>query len=84
MRFLAELLLDLYRWLISPAIHLFAGAGSGCRFEPTCSEYARQSIRAHGPFRGGYLAAHRICRCHPFSSGGFDPVPPCDIALPER
>lgn len=46
-----------------------------CRFTPTCSQYAAQAIEAHGLFRGGWMAVRRICRCHPWSEGGEDPVP---------
>ena len=46
-----------------------------CRFEPSCSEYAREAVRAHGVARGLWLAAWRICRCHPFHPGGYDPPP---------
>lgn len=47
-----------------------------CRFAPTCSAYALEAIEVHGALRGTYLAAKRICKCHPFHPGGFDPVPP--------
>jgi putative membrane protein insertion efficiency factor len=46
-----------------------------CRYEPTCSAYAAQSIRRFGAVRGSVLAAWRLLRCNPFSYGGFDPVP---------
>lgn len=46
-----------------------------CRFEPTCSEYAMEAIELHGPARGTWMAIRRLLRCHPFSRGGFDPVP---------
>lgn len=46
-----------------------------CRYEPTCSTYAADSIRRFGPARGSLLAAWRLLRCNPFSHGGFDPVP---------
>ena len=46
-----------------------------CRFRPTCSEYARQAIVKHGPFKGMYLAVRRILRCHPWGGSGYDPVP---------
>jgi hypothetical protein len=47
----------------------------GCRFVPTCSEYARQSLERHGLWRGMALAARRIARCHPLGASGLDPVP---------
>jgi len=46
-----------------------------CRFAPSCSEYAAEAIRKHGPWRGTWLAARRIVRCHPWGGSGFDPVP---------
>lgn len=46
-----------------------------CRFEPTCSEYARRAILAHGAARGAWLGLRRIGRCHPWGAYGFDPVP---------
>ncbi|HLG04305.1 MAG TPA: membrane protein insertion efficiency factor YidD [Bacteroidia bacterium] len=58
-----------YQNAISP--HL----SSSCRFTPGCSQYGIEAIRKHGPFRGGALAARRICRCHPWGGHGYDPVP---------
>lgn len=46
-----------------------------CRFHPTCSEYARQALLAHGTARGLFYASRRIIRCHPWSAGGYDPIP---------
>ena len=58
-----------YRYCISP--HLMPR----CRFTPTCSEYAVQAIRRHGPFKGLYLAIRRLLRCRPGGGYGYDPVP---------
>lgn len=49
--------------------------GSRCRFYPSCSQYAIESIDKHGVIRGASLAAIRICKCHPFHPGGVDLVP---------
>lgn len=46
-----------------------------CRYLPTCSEYAHQAVHRHGALRGSWLALRRLASCHPFSEGGFDPVP---------
>jgi putative membrane protein insertion efficiency factor len=59
-----------YRRWVSPALP------PRCRFHPSCSAYAVESIRVHGAGRGGALAAWRVLRCHPFNAGGYDPVPP--------
>jgi hypothetical protein len=66
-------LLALYRWCISPLLH--ALMPGGCKFEPTCSHYAAEAIEMHGAARGGWMALRRLLRCHPFTHGGFDPVP---------
>jgi hypothetical protein len=62
-------LLDLYKRFLSPVLP------RACRFEPTCSVYARESIHKYGLGRGGALALRRLLRCHPFHTGGLDPVP---------
>lgn len=58
-----------YRYVLSPWL------GSSCRFTPTCSAYAIESIASWGPTRGSWLALRRISRCHPWCQGGHDPVP---------
>lgn len=61
--------LRIYQLAISPLLP------PACRFEPTCSSYAVQAVRLHGPFKGSWLAIRRLGRCHPFHPGGYDPVP---------
>ena len=46
-----------------------------CRYTPTCSQYAVEALKKHGPFKGGWLAFRRILRCNPFGGSGYDPVP---------
>jgi len=58
-----------YRWAISPMLP------PACRFHPSCSSYAEEALQRHGAFRGGWLAARRVCRCGPWHAGGYDPVP---------
>lgn len=69
MRF-AVALIRAYQCMIRPFL-----IGS-CKFHPTCSEYAIESLQVHGLFRGLRLAFLRVVRCHPFSPGRIDPVPP--------
>jgi len=49
---------------------------SPCRYVPSCSTYALEAVETHGALRGGWLAARRLSRCHPWGGHGFDPVPP--------
>ena len=58
-----------YQLIISPLL------GSNCRFMPTCSEYALESLRSYGLIKGSYLTIKRIGKCHPWGSNGYDPIP---------
>ena len=58
-----------YQYAIRPSL------GANCRFYPSCSDFALEAIDRHGAARGSWLAARRLCKCHPFHPGGFDPVP---------
>ena len=62
-------MVNFYRGAISPMFP------SCCRFTPTCSQYALEALRRHGPLRGSWLALRRILRCHPWGGSGYDPVP---------
>ena len=62
-------LVRVYQATLSPLI------GRYCRFQPTCSQYFIEAVRLRGPLVGAALGIWRILRCHPFSRGGFDPVP---------
>lgn len=64
-----------YQVVLSPLKGVLFGTASCCRYTPTCSCYAIEAFRSHGLFRGSYLAARRILRCHPWGSAGHDPVP---------
>jgi len=58
--------------------------GPACRYQPTCSGYALEALRRHGPWRGSWLAVRRLARCHPWGSSGYDPVPDAHPETPCR
>ncbi len=60
-------LIRVYQVTLSPLL------GNACRFEPSCSRYMAESLRKHGLFRGFARGIRRVCRCHPWDPGGFDP-----------
>lgn len=70
MRAVLIFLLKGYRLVISPLY------GQVCRFYPSCSEYALRAVEVHGAARGSWLAVRRLARCHPWTAGGVDHVPP--------
>lgn len=74
-QWIATGVLRIYKYAVSPVLHALVGPFGGCRFHPTCSEYAREAITRHGVRRGGWLTAKRICQCQPWGSCGHDPVP---------
>ncbi len=69
MKTLLIALLDLYRAAIRPWLP------AACRFYPSCGDYAHEAVSTHGAWKGLALSALRFSRCHPFHSGGHDPVP---------
>jgi putative membrane protein insertion efficiency factor len=69
------LLIKFYQKGISPFFP------STCRFQPTCSHYAKEALQVHGLWKGGKLALRRIFSCHPWGKSGFDPVPKKDNQL---
>jgi putative membrane protein insertion efficiency factor len=74
-----EAMANTYKRWVSPGLHALGGSllpmRGGCRYQPTCSEYAAVAIARHGWWRGSAMATWRLLRCHPWSRGGFDPAP---------
>lgn len=68
----------LYQWVLAPVL------GANCRYLPSCSEYAHEALGTHGVIAGSWLAAKRVCRCHPWGGDGYDPVPPAALPRGER
>jgi uncharacterized protein len=75
MNWIVLTLLRAYKWLISPLL------SPACRYVPSCSEYAMEAVAQYGVVRGGWKAARRLARCHPFATGGYDPVVSCQLSV---
>ncbi len=69
MKYVVLALIKIYQKMISPFL------GNHCRFHPSCSTYTIEAVERFGCLRGMWLGAKRICKCHPYHSGGIDPVP---------
>jgi hypothetical protein len=69
MKRLLMALLRTYQYAISPFL------GRRCRYYPSCSEFAVEAVEKYGAIKGGWLGVKRVCRCHPWHPGGYDPVP---------
>ena len=65
-------LVQAYRYLVSPVL------GNHCRYTPSCSQYAVDALSTHGAFKGLWLTIKRVGSCHPWHTGGYDPVPGCE------
>ncbi len=63
------LMIRIYKYLLSPLLP------NACRYNPTCSQYAEEAIKKYGIFKGIFLGAKRIARCHPWGGHGYDPLP---------
>ena len=70
MKKIALKILRLYQLTFSSLV------GGCCRFQPSCSEYAKQAIQIHGFWKGSFLTLKRLLKCHPWGGSGYDPVPP--------
>lgn len=68
MTYLLLKLIRFYQLAISPFL------GKTCRFYPTCSSYIHEAIEKKGPLNGSWMGLRRLCRCHPWNKGGYDPV----------
>lgn len=74
-------IVKLISWIILIPVYFYKFAISpftpaSCRHVPTCSTYAVEAVKVHGPFKGFWLASKRIAHCHPWGTSGYDPVPP--------
>ncbi|WP_363322887.1 membrane protein insertion efficiency factor YidD [uncultured Sunxiuqinia sp.] len=83
MQCVAKMILKVLGWLLLLPVYFYKYAISpltpaSCRHVPTCSQYAVDAVKIHGPFKGFWLAVRRISKCHPWGTHGYDPVPDRD------
>ena len=64
-----------YQLVLVPVVHSIVPVQGGCRFHPSCSAYANDAVERFGVLYGSWLTIKRLCRCHPWGTSGFDPVP---------
>jgi putative membrane protein insertion efficiency factor len=88
MKCLVKWILKVLGWILLIPVYIYKFAispytSASCRHVPSCSEFAVQAIKIHGPFKGFWMATKRISRCHPWGTHGYDPVPPAK-AKPEQ
>ncbi|MGD9931808.1 MAG: membrane protein insertion efficiency factor YidD [Mangrovibacterium sp.] len=81
MRGIVNFIMKVLSWLLILPVYFYKYAISpilpaSCRHVPTCSQYAIEALKIHGPFKGLWLATRRILHCHPWGTHGYDPVPP--------
>lgn len=72
MKAVLKVFVKLYQIVGAP---IFMQFGGRCKFHPSCSHYAAEALKVHGPVKGAWLSAVRVAKCGPFTDGGFDPVP---------
>ena len=80
MQCVAKFILKVLGWVLLLPVYFYKYAISpitpaSCRHVPTCSQYALEAVKIHGPFKGFWLASKRIGKCHPWGTHGYDPVP---------
>jgi|APCry1669188910_1035180.scaffolds.fasta_scaffold13928_3 uncharacterized protein len=86
MKAIFKFILKLLGWILMIPVYFYKYAISpltspSCRHDPTCSQYAIDAIKIHGPFKGFWLGTKRIAKCHPWGTHGYDPVPPKKASL---
>ena len=84
MKSVIRLVIRFYQKFLNPVLKALGGPNTGCRFQPSCSNYFLQAVETHGSLRGSWYGVRRIFRCHPWGGCGYDPVPPKQGAEPSH